>query len=91
MNSLARVTRRYQNNTEDLLKELISQRLAQNFQIVGLMFEDGSKTMRPSKQQQHQVTYLLSLGTIFHKIIYDPREQNVVVKRYHPRKYVHHE
>jgi hypothetical protein len=83
------LTCRYQNNTEDLLKELICQRLAQNFQIVGLLVEDNTKPSRlRSQPAEQEVTYLLSLGIIFHKIIYKPEQNNIVVKRYHQRGYV---
>ena len=42
---------------------------------------DGSGSHR--QREEGELTYMLSLGTIFHTIRYDARAQNVVVTRYH--------
>eukprot|EP01133_Synstelium_polycarpum_P009167 gene9167-10758_t len=71
----------YHNNTEALLKELISQRLAQGYQLI---MADGppSTATGQSKMPSSRKTYQLSLGHDFHVVTYDPGNFSVQVKRY---------
>ncbi|RIA87584.1 hypothetical protein C1645_827583 [Glomus cerebriforme] len=71
-----------ESKTEILLKEMISQRLAQGYQLVipseikSPNWEDNSLTLLASKP------YYLSMGRHVHKLTYDPSGQVVEVKRY---------
>ncbi|PRP86654.1 hypothetical protein PROFUN_05133 [Planoprotostelium fungivorum] len=76
----------YQNKTDDFVKELVSQRLGQNYQFVISAEEEAndvntnnSGTKVPTKRYVHY----LSLGHNYHKITYGNYGQNVEVKRYH--------
>jgi hypothetical protein len=74
--------------TETLLKEMISQRLAQGYQLVVLNeikpqnWEDYSSPLLSSKQ------YYLSMGRHVHKLTYDPSGQLVEVKSVEVKRYV---
>eukprot|EP01133_Synstelium_polycarpum_P004113 gene4113-4803_t len=74
----------YHNNTEALLKELISQRLAQGYQLIiadgppSTSTPSGTKIGPASRSQ----VYRLSFGHDFHVVTYDPGNFSVQVKRY---------
>lgn len=74
--------------TETLLKEMISQRLAQGYQLVVLNeiksqnWEDYSSSLLTLKQ------YYLSMGRHVHKLTYDPSGQLVEVKSVEVKRYV---
>ncbi|GAM22764.1 hypothetical protein SAMD00019534_059390 [Acytostelium subglobosum LB1] len=73
----------YHNNTEELLKELISQRLAQGYQLI--MTENhnpNQPTPPPPTNRPSRKAYQLSLGHDFHVITYDPGNLSIQVKRY---------
>lgn len=65
----------YQNNSEALLKELISQRLIQGYQLI-ISEEDSSRASEPAKK----ISYYLSLGHNYQKITFDKNDQNIEVK-----------
>ena len=62
----------YYKSTHQLLRELISQRLSQRFQIILSDSSDGS-----DKQN-----FYFSRGNQYHKLTFQPENQNIVVKRY---------
>ena len=59
--------------TREVFRELISQRLAQGFQLIIL----------PDKQSSNDQEYLLSIGRIFHKIVL--KGSTITVTGYRPR------
>ncbi|KAJ3396155.1 vacuolar membrane-associated protein iml1 [Lobulomyces angularis] len=63
------------NRVEDLLIELVSQRLSQGFQLTSL--QEGSENL---SNESYQI-YSLSLGGHVHQLSYD-LNKNVLVKRY---------
>lgn len=66
----------YQNNTEEMIQELVSQRLAQNYQIA------------VTQDQRQQGVHCLALGQVFHKLVSDG-QANVTVKRYYHKEKVY--
>jgi hypothetical protein len=68
----------YQNNTEALLRELISQRLSQGYQLVVLSEQDP----RVAQETGTKKTYSLSVGHDYHKLTFDMNESNIEIKVY---------
>jgi hypothetical protein len=89
----------YQNNTDELLKELISQRLSRGYQLV-LTPADSTGTTNSAglapwtsgmnvttSSSKTIVTCYLSRGQYFHKLTYDPTgSHNIEVKRYQQKQ-----
>ena len=68
----------YQNNTAELLKELICQRLAQGYQlVVAPDFENRGHDGNEKKR-----SFSLSVGHDYHKLTFDANGQNIEIKRY---------
>jgi len=89
----------YQNNTDELLKELISQRLSRGYQLVLTPAEsvaaNNSAGLAPwtsgmnvtTSSSKTIVTCYLSRGQYFHKLTYDPTgSHNIEVKRYQQKQ-----
>ncbi|CAK4408937.1 unnamed protein product [Aphanomyces euteiches] len=70
-------------STEQLLVEMVCQRLSSDFQLVDMKkkqtADEGLLT------PLHQTTYLLSMGHRIHQLIYDEGLQTIDVKCYHKR------
>lgn len=74
--------------TKEVFRELISQRLAQGFQLIILPNKDKNNTSNKfiKKRQtdsEHSEVYILSIGRLFHKI--SLCGNSITVTRYTPR------
>jgi hypothetical protein len=66
----------YQNNTEELLRELISQRLAQGYQLVVSAEPDPHISTDTATKKR----FSLSVGHDYHQLTYDESGQNIEIK-----------
>uniref|UniRef100_M4BYI6 DEP domain-containing protein n=1 Tax=Hyaloperonospora arabidopsidis (strain Emoy2) TaxID=559515 RepID=M4BYI6_HYAAE len=76
---------RYRNHDE-LLTEMICQRLACDFQLVSSYESPSSIVGSESRPESRQRVYHLSMGHRIHQLIYDAERQTVEVKRFVQRE-----
>lgn len=76
---------RYRNH-DDLLIEMICQRLARDFQLVSSSDSTAELMASDSSPESRQKVYHLSMGHRIHQLIYDAERQTVEVKRFVQRE-----